>query len=65
MQATIRATTADRFPEVARFHQLKEAGAFSSPAYVAEKLLELAFGDLAQAPVRLRVPDEPPGQRAH
>jgi NAD(P)-dependent dehydrogenase (short-subunit alcohol dehydrogenase family) len=59
MQAAIRATDADRFPEVDRFRRLKEAGAFNSPAWVAEKVLELAFGDHPPLAVHLRVPDEP------
>jgi len=59
MQAAIRATDASRFPEVERFKQVKEAGAFNSPPWVAEHLLQLAFGDWAAGRVRLRVPNEP------
>lgn len=59
MQAEIRATAEERFPEVGRFRAIHDRGAFNSPSWVGEKLLELAFGDLEPAPVLLRVPDEP------
>jgi len=59
MQAMIRATDARAFPEVGQFLALKEADAFNSPAWVAERLLELAFGDDEVSQVRLRVPIEP------
>lgn len=59
MQAAIRASSPERFPEVGRFIGLKEAEAFNSPAWVAEKVLELAFGTLPPTAVHLRVPDEP------
>lgn len=57
MQAEIRATPAERFPAVDRFHDLKRREAFNTPAWVARQLAELAFGDL-RPPVRWRVPDE-------
>ncbi len=63
MQTAIRATTDDRFPEVERFRRLKAEEAFNSPAWVAERLLELAFGDDPPDGVRLRVPDEPRRRR--
>lgn len=59
MQAEIRATPPERFPAVGRFRQLAADDAFNSPAWVAERLLELAFGDLRPATHRWRVPDEP------
>jgi benzil reductase ((S)-benzoin forming) len=59
MQAYIRQTDAAQFPEVDHFRQLKRDEAFNSPTWVAEKLLELAFGQLGPVPVLLRVPDEP------
>jgi NAD(P)-dependent dehydrogenase (short-subunit alcohol dehydrogenase family) len=59
MQAAIRATDESRFPEVARFRQLKRDGAFNSPPWVAEHLLQLAFGQHSTGQVRLRVPNEP------
>lgn len=58
MQATIRATPAAVFPEVARFRGFKEADAFNSPRWVATQLLDLAFGDRREDVV-LRLPDEP------
>jgi NAD(P)-dependent dehydrogenase (short-subunit alcohol dehydrogenase family) len=59
MQAEIRATPAERFPTVDRFHELKARGAFNSPAWVASQLLELAFGEWRPPTVHVRVPDEP------
>ena len=53
----------ERFPEVGRFQRLADEGAFNSPAWVAEHLLALAFGDHREAAVRLRIPDEPPNGR--
>jgi benzil reductase ((S)-benzoin forming) len=58
MQATIRATPAERFPTVERFRELKANDAFNSPAWVAQQLLELAFGDLRPA-TAWRIPDAP------
>ncbi len=43
MQEQIRATSAADFPEVDRFVRMKEEDRFSSPAWVAERLLELVF----------------------
>jgi len=43
MQEAIRATSADNFPKVEKFHQLKAQGQFNSPAFVARELLALAF----------------------
>jgi len=62
MQAAIRATPAERFPSVERFRELKSAGAYNSPAWVADHILALAFGDggdLDREAVVHRVPDEP------
>ena len=59
MQAEIRATPADRFPRVERFQELKRQEAFNSPAWVARRLLDLAFGDTRPAGHRWRIPDEP------
>ena len=70
MQALIRSTDAARFPAVERFRAAKAAGAFNSPAWVADQVLQLAFGS-APAPaepnvgepgaleVVVRIPDEP------
>ena len=57
MQAEIRSTPPDRFPTVERFHDLKRRDAFNSPAWVAQQLLEVAFGD-ARPARRWRIPDE-------
>jgi NAD(P)-dependent dehydrogenase (short-subunit alcohol dehydrogenase family) len=57
MQAAIRATPADVFPDVERFRRFKAEGRFSSPAHVAGHLLELAFGERSDEVV-LRLPDE-------
>lgn len=65
MQAAIRATSADRFPTVGRFHALKADDAFNSPAWVADRILDLTgdvvptWADASADQVVLRVPDEP------
>lgn len=62
MQAAIRATPVERFPAVERFRELKAAGAYNSPAWVADHILALAFGDggdLDPESVVHRIPDEP------
>jgi len=43
MQAMIRDCAPERFPKVQKFLDLKQDNAFSTPAFVAERLLELAF----------------------
>jgi NAD(P)-dependent dehydrogenase (short-subunit alcohol dehydrogenase family) len=58
MQAEIRATPAERFPDVDRFRGLKARDAFNSPAWVARQLLDLAFGDIRPERVSWRIPDE-------
>ncbi|MAE96457.1 MAG: short-chain dehydrogenase [Deltaproteobacteria bacterium] len=62
MQAQIRASRVEDFPERERFVAMKRDGAFSSPAFVAERILELAF-DPAHRPdgVLVRLPSEPAG----
>ena len=59
MHAAIRTTPADRFPEVERFLQLQRDDAYNSPAWVADHILGLAFGNAPPRDVVLRVPDEP------
>jgi benzil reductase ((S)-benzoin forming) len=59
MHALIRATPADRFPEVGRFLRLKRDEAYNSPAWVADHILRLLVDPLADAPIVQRVPDEP------
>jgi benzil reductase ((S)-benzoin forming) len=58
MQAEIRATPAERFPQVERFRARKERGAFNSPAWVARQLLELVSGGTRPEGVSWRIPDE-------
>jgi benzil reductase ((S)-benzoin forming) len=64
MQALIRDTDAADFPEVARFRQMKADGSFNSPAWVAERLLEVAFGQRRPEQVTVRIPAEPASSRA-
>ncbi|MBN2624327.1 MAG: SDR family NAD(P)-dependent oxidoreductase [Acidimicrobiales bacterium] len=59
MQASIRATPAERFPAVERFHELKRTDAYNSPAWVADHILRLAFDPPADAPTVQRVAAEP------
>jgi benzil reductase ((S)-benzoin forming) len=60
MQALIRSTPPDRFPELPRFRQAAASGGFNRPAWVADRILDLAFGPLGDAlPQIWRVPDEP------
>jgi NAD(P)-dependent dehydrogenase (short-subunit alcohol dehydrogenase family) len=61
MQAAIRATPAERFPAVERFRDRARAGAFNSPAWVADHILRLAFGPDSAGDVVIRVPDETHG----
>lgn len=62
MQEVLRAAPAETFPRQPEFVAIKEAGAASSPAFVADHLLRLAFapepGDDGQVLVRL--PSEHP-----
>jgi NAD(P)-dependent dehydrogenase (short-subunit alcohol dehydrogenase family) len=62
MQATIRASDEATFPDIAQFWALHEQGAFNSPMWVADRILDLAFGGAPLTPVLLRVPDEPPAR---
>ncbi|MDR3098535.1 MAG: SDR family oxidoreductase [Paraburkholderia sp.] len=56
MQATIRATGADKFPLRERFEQLKESGQLASPEQAARQLIDYvlsdAFGTTPTADVR-------------
>ena len=59
MQALIRATPAERFPEVGRFLARKREGRFNSARFVAERILALAFDPTSRpAEVCVRLPDE-------
>ena len=59
MQAAIRATPAERFPSVERFHEIKRAGAYNSPAWVADHIVGLMDDPSPDLPLVQRVPDEP------
>ncbi len=58
MQQAIRGLDEVTFPEVEKFRQLARDRAFSTPSWVADHLLDLAFGDHPPRQVRLRVPPE-------
>jgi NAD(P)-dependent dehydrogenase (short-subunit alcohol dehydrogenase family) len=60
MQEMIRATPAERFPAVERFREIRAAGAYNSPAWVADHILGLLDAP-PDAPVVQRVPAEPGG----
>lgn len=58
MQAEVRTSTREQFPEVERFVQLHREGRLRSPSHVAEFILRLAFGPIeTDNQVALRVPD--------
>jgi benzil reductase ((S)-benzoin forming) len=59
MQTLIRATPAERFPDVERFHERKRTNSFNRESYVADELLAIAF-DPARRPasVAVRLGDE-------
>ncbi len=59
MQAAIRATPAERFPSVERFKEMKRAGAYNSPAWVADHIVALMDDSAPDRPLVQRVPDEP------
>jgi NAD(P)-dependent dehydrogenase (short-subunit alcohol dehydrogenase family) len=60
MQALIRATPPELFPEVGRFLERKREGRFNSARFVAERILAIAFDPEARpAEVCVRLPDEP------
>lgn len=59
MQTMIRNCTPEQFPRVQKFLDLKANEGFSSPAFVADRLLELAFApDGEQQPVVMSLPLE-------
>jgi len=59
MQERIRATSEAAFPAVERFIEAKRVGDFNSPVWVADAILELAFGDLGiESGTVLRIPNE-------
>jgi NAD(P)-dependent dehydrogenase (short-subunit alcohol dehydrogenase family) len=59
MQTMIRDCTPEQFPRVQKFLDLKAKDAFSSPAFVADRMLELAFApSAADTPVLASLPPE-------
>ena len=60
MQDQVRAASPEDFPDVERFHELKRDGILSTPRYVADEFLAIAF-DPARRPdeVALRLEQEP------
>jgi NAD(P)-dependent dehydrogenase (short-subunit alcohol dehydrogenase family) len=59
MQALVRASTPEAFPAVERFLEAKRSGRFNTPGWVADAVLELAFGEVAvESGSSVRVPDE-------
>ncbi|MBW2241455.1 MAG: SDR family NAD(P)-dependent oxidoreductase [Deltaproteobacteria bacterium] len=45
MQALIRSTDEADFPDLPRFVAMKRDGRYNTPAFIAERLLDLAFGE--------------------
>jgi NAD(P)-dependent dehydrogenase (short-subunit alcohol dehydrogenase family) len=64
MQAAIRQQDESTFPEVERFRQMATDGTFSSTAWVARHLLQIAFGPERPDQVTVRIPAEPVRGRA-
>lgn len=58
MQELIRNTPAERFPLVDKFLEMKRNDAFNTVGFVADKLLDLAFGDAGGDEVVVRLPAE-------
>lgn len=57
MQSTIRQTSADDFPALEKFLELKDEEAFNTPEFVAEHLTAIAFDKRHRpAEVALRIP---------
>lgn len=65
MQALIRDSTAVQFPAVDRFKTLKADDAFNDPAWVADRMLDVAgagsapWAESSADPVVVRIPDQP------
>lgn len=61
MQALIREQSAENFPEVGRFLEMKREDSFNTPGFVARHLLRIAFDPQARPDeVCVRLPDEKP-----
>jgi NAD(P)-dependent dehydrogenase (short-subunit alcohol dehydrogenase family) len=59
MQERVRASSVTAFPAVERFIEAKRTGVFNSTVWVADAILELAFGELGiESGTVLRIPDE-------
>ncbi len=58
MQALIRASTRESFPDLDRFVQMKRDGAFNTPGFIADEFLQLAFAAERESEVLLRLPNE-------
>jgi NAD(P)-dependent dehydrogenase (short-subunit alcohol dehydrogenase family) len=56
MQERIRSSTEAEFPDVERFRELQRAGAFNTPRFVADRLLDLV--ETPPPSVVLRLPPE-------
>ena len=56
MQAMIRNTSADDFPMVDKFLEYKRDDAFNTPEFVAQHLLDIAFGETPPEDVVVRLP---------
>jgi NAD(P)-dependent dehydrogenase (short-subunit alcohol dehydrogenase family) len=59
MQVAIRASDERDFPQVERFRQVAVDRRFNSPAWVAEHIVAIAFGDEDPGQVTVRVPEQP------
>ena len=59
MQELIRSCTPDQFPEVQRFREMKRAGSFNTPEFVARELLAIAFDpEREPSEFSIRLPSE-------
>jgi benzil reductase ((S)-benzoin forming) len=60
MQSSIRESSAENFPEVERFQELKRSGGLNSTRFVADEFLGIAFDpDRRPESVAVRIEDEP------
>ena len=60
MQSLIRASSAEDFPDVERFKELKQTGSFNSTRFVADEFLAIAFDpDRKPDSVAVRLENEP------
>ena len=58
MQAAIRASSREDFPDLDRFVQMKRDGAYNTPGFIADRFLEIAFGEARDREVLQRLPNE-------